>query len=340
MIERLKLETISKDNEEELLDFYRRELKAWKRFEDLWFWRNHEPKVSGGEQALVARYGGTIVGAIGIVPQRLVVEGETIRAAWQQDSLVSRKMRGQGVGKRLVETGTKGFELVLAKGTSAAMHELRKAVGFKDVAHSDLMVRVLRPRAFETVETKTWIMEGVLAAWAKAMQTVGQGRKAEESVREIKRFDAAFDSLADKLANENILRPSKGQQWLGWRYAATPARRYRIFRNTAGAIVLNDTVGNGEGWIVDLMVDGKIPNGDGLLIRRALVHFQTLGIERVYVFATFSKRRRQLMRYGFLPTGRSPRFTYWRTAEAEFPEGILGGGWDFWHGDGDVELYM
>jgi hypothetical protein len=49
--------------------------------------------------------------------------------------------------------------------------------------------------------------------------------------------------------------------------------------------------------------------------------------------------RRWFMRYGFVPTKFTPRFTY-RAANKEITEKVGTVEWDFWHGDGDLELYM
>jgi hypothetical protein len=76
------------------------------------------------------------------------------------------------------------------------------------------------------------------------------------------------------------------------------------------------------------------------LIGEGLRHFRQNNASRIYVFATLPEARKWFRRFGFVPTGRSPRFTYKVYGEVVHSAALAGCHWDFWHGDGDVELYM
>jgi len=65
----------------------------------------------------------------GVVPASVTLKGSMLRASWQEDSLVLKTMRGKGVGEKLVIDGAKGWDIVLAKGTSKAIFKAVKFCG-------------------------------------------------------------------------------------------------------------------------------------------------------------------------------------------------------------------
>lgn len=336
------IEKIRAIGEDRLLNFFRDQLPAYHRFAELWAWRKDGLPASGGESAAVAIYRGDIVGAIGIVPVRLMVSGHSIQACWQQDSLVSPAMRGKGVGKKLVEEAAKGFDLVMAKGTSDAMYRLRKSLGFKDVMNGELMVRVLQPRFDRTIDWKTRIVEFLLFGWGTTVDAIQRNKsKSTESVSPISRFDSTFDDVAQRCANGLVVRPWKDSNYLNWRYSCCPGRDYRILqhsgKNLSDVMVLNRT--GDEGWIVDYVYSPEGSAGFASLLARGLNEFRTSGVRRAYAFSTHSEIRRQLRQFGFISTGRSPRFTYRTRSGSKLGSYLSSHPWDFWHGDGDVELY-
>ena len=339
------VERLPASEEKRLLDFFRNHLPAYPRFAKLWNWRKACLPASGGETAVIARYRGDIVGAVGIVPVSLTVSGRSIHACWQQDSLVSSAMRGMGVGKKLVTEAAEGYDVVMAKGTSNAMYGLRKSIGFQDVLHNDVMVRVLRPRYWSAVGRKTLIAEWMLYAWGAMVGTMRQGlADSPETVSPIYRFGDAFDMVAAHLADGPVIRPWKDSGYLNWRYCHCPGRHYRILQcrhaGQRGAMVTTRSGVNGEeGWIVDHVCSPDNAPGFSALLSRALNEFKASGVRRAYAFATHPETRRRLIRFGFVSTGRSPRFTYKIRSDSDLNYVLEGRPWDFWHGDGDLEMY-
>jgi len=328
--------------EPELLDFMLTHLPEGERFQTFWQWRKKGPLPTASESAAIARLNGRIEGCVGIVPVYLASGGQKIHAQWQQDSLVAEPLRGRGIGKKLVQTGWQNFELSMAKGTSDAMYRLRISAGYRDVPNSDYLVRLLKARPL-TAGLKTVFFEKVLSIVVGLFP-----RPAIDPgivVRTIERFDESYGRLAESVSAMDILGPVKDRDYLNWRYFDCPGKNYQVFQaegdGVLGAIVLNITGSDKEeGWVVDLVAD---PGGKAVayaLISRAMDYFKMQGVKRIYTFATLSVARKWFLRFGFLPTGRSPRFTC-RFASEEMkalsPERCE---WNFWHGDGDVELYM
>jgi GNAT superfamily N-acetyltransferase len=341
----VSIEVLRANGQDRFLNFFRDHLPAYHRFVELWNWRKDGLPASGGETAVIARYRDDIVGVLGIVPVRLTISGRSIQACWQQDSLVSPAMRGKGVGKKLVEEAAKNFDMVMAKGTSDAMYRLRKKLGFQDVMHGDLMIRVLQARPDKTVDSKTRIAEWLLLGWGSMVHAVRHS-KAEptETVSPICRFGSGFDTVAQRCADRPVVRPWKDSNYLNWRYCCCPGRSYRILQHHGSdrtdAMVLNCTGKLGdEGWIVDCTCSPEGSAGFSSLLARGLREFRTSGVRRVYAFATHPVIRRRLRHFGFVSTGRSPRFTYRTRSGSELNAYLSNHPWDFWHGDGDVELY-
>lgn len=337
---RIEIEALESNEEHDLLDFYARNLDTWKRFHVLWKWRKKALADFGKEEAIVAKENSNIMGCIGVVPVTLTLGGIKIKSSWQQDSLVSSTMRGKGVGKKLIEGAGRGWEVVMAKGTSNAMYRLRKSIGYRDVPLSNYLVRVCRLRGKGSFKEKAG--ELALRAWKSLIPLPKP--KPEIQVREVDRFDPSFDELCADLKEESVLRLYKNHQYLNWRYFQCPGGNYKVFRaggeQTRGAVVA--TVSGekaSEGWIVDLIVSHQAPDAAKALLSAAVNYLEKRKVSRIWTFATHPLVRRWFLRYGFLPTDRTPRFT-WKAYDPNFPSEILASTpWDFYHGDGDVELY-
>jgi len=321
-----------------VLKFYESNLGTWKQFITFWDWRQNGNPCQREPKAVVARNAGEIVGCMSLNPVLIITGKRGLVASWQQDSLVLGSMRGKGLGKRLIHEANQACDLALAKGTSRSMYALRKAVGFHDVPNSNYLVRIEEPRPLKE-KARKGVAEQVIALWSHLIHR--PPIRSDIEVKRIDVFDSSFDKLATLLAEEDILRIFKDRKYLDWRYFQCPERNYIIFRaggeKARGAIVINMT-GDREGWIIDLISLSSDKQCIDALIAKAVDHFKTNHIARIWVFATLPSIRRRLYRFGFLPTPKTPRFTYsWNKAVPRVLNDIS---WDFWHGDGDMELYM
>ena len=333
------LDTVDKKRQ---LKFLSSNLTRWEQFRSIWDWRQKGLPHSGGETAVIAMQQKDIVGCVGIVPTDVTLNGTRIKASWQQDSLVAPSMRGRGLGKRLVNEGTKGWDLVMAKGTNKPMYGLRKSLGFLDVPNSDYLVKVCKPRP-KAENLKKRLAEYVLSLWNKVLP-MPKGDSTLK-IQEIEMFDPSFDVLSDKLHKDHVVRTFKGHDYLNWRYFQCPRKEYKVFRaggNQAdGAIVLNITGSESdEGWIVDLICPSSDYQCAYSLLNAAVNYFEAQGVSRCWVFATLPAARKWLYRFGYLPTKRTPRFTYRVQQKYLNEKSIDSAKWDFWHGDGDLELYQ
>jgi GNAT superfamily N-acetyltransferase len=330
------------DEEDILLGFMKAYLDNWEKFQKYWGWRQSDRPSSCGESAVIAKEGGNIIGSVGIVPARLNFRNADVKVSWQQDSLVAPAGRGKGIGKRLVNKGGEGWDLVMAKGTSETMYGLRKKLGFIDVPNSDYLLKITKPRLMIR-RLKPALMELGLFLYDIILPMPRRDKNIE--VKEVESFDKGFNSLAEQLSSVKGLRLIKDQGYLNWRYAKCPDRIYRIFRaggeKARGAVVLNITGKNfEEGWIVDLICDPEDKGCAFALLREGVRYLKKNGVSRIWAFATLPSSRKWFYRFGFVSTGRTPRFTFRVQGGIIDSKELIKTEWDFWHGDGDVELYM
>ncbi len=324
-----------------LLNFYNRMLATGNRLKDFYRWRKNGEPHSGGTHPFVARLDGRILGTVNAVPITLTYEGKLIRAVWQQDSVVAPVFRGKGIGKKLVDVAATECAMVMAKGTSDVMYGLRKSVGFVDVKNSNYLICVLS--LFRSkLDFKRRLAFLCLYYLSKS--------KAENSVRsklrtyQVRVFDSSFDTLAESLSKSCEIMPYKDSNYLNWRYFHCPGREYFVIRTDAedqlrGAVVLRLNKVPGEtAWIVDMICDSKDGECINELLNAALKEFKVSQAADARTFSTSSQARKWLFKRGFIDVKITPRFTF-RVEKNNLGFNPQAVEWNFWHGDGDVDLY-
>lgn len=330
--------------------FYRQTLPASARVIELLEWRRRIPQQDLRPLTFLARMDGRVVGAMNVVPQPLLVGANAVRAAWQQDSVVDRSLRGRGIGRELINRSAVGcdVDVVLAKGTSPAMYALRKSCGFRDVARSNCLVKVLAANRFGT-SAKHYLyglaLRGISSVQRRPQRTSVQTRKLHE-------FGPEFDALATSPRRSTEVRAAKDSAYLNWRYRGCPGRDYVIVgaldANEAGAAVVNLALTHRMGpapehsaWLVDILCDHSQTPLVVALIRAGVDQCRAAGAGSVFTFATSERVRTCLQREGFVETRQTPQFTF----RVERKDGELERmlhehlSWSFCHGDGDNELY-
>jgi hypothetical protein len=286
----------------------------------------------------VARAGGEIIGAVNVVRVPLTLAGRPIEAAWQQDTVVHPGWRGRGVGRRLVEAGAAGWDLSLGKGTAEPMYHLKRNSGFADAPHVNYLARVLAPVTRRGSVARRISFPFLFAAVKLRRQDhVRTGLTS----RVLGEFDARFDALDETLVAAGSLAPRKDRTYLSWRYLTRADRRYRIIAaedgpRLRGAVVLRaGSVPTGDAWIVDLVCDPGDVDAIDELLNAAFLELRRSGAGCVRAFASSGQARARLLGRGFMQTRETPRFTF----RARPGLDLSGADWNFWHGDGDTELY-
>jgi hypothetical protein len=227
---------------------------------------------------------------------------------------------------------------VLAKGSTEAMYATRKKFGFVDVEGSNLLVLPLSVRGANGLAEKAKRMMAIAISVGRRRATFGH----DVGISEIQTFNGEFDDLAERVLAADILSPVKTSPYLRWRYLTCPDRKYVVLQASKerllGAIVIrtNRTPG-ANAWLVDLLVDSRESVATDALIRAAIRRVRAEGAGLLWSFATSPAIRARLARFGFLETKRTPHFTYHVRGPLPFEPNRVA--WNFFHGDGDVELH-
>jgi hypothetical protein len=322
-----------------LFEFYADALPAADRTRALYEWRLRDVYASGGIRTIIARSGPRIVAATSIVPLRLGLQGSSIQAAWQQDTVVKNTYRGLGIGRKLVNLSAEGLPLVTSKGTLPAMYALKKGMGFHDVPRSNYLLRVLSP-----ISTSGSLRKRLALP---LLHVVAQLRAADHRSSALRtflvsQFDTDFDSLCERITAGGEVTPVKNSRYLNWRYRECPVRSYLIIRTEDGdghlrgaAVIRPNAEPYHDAWLVDMIVEINDREAHHALLNASFVELRRRKAACVRTFATSPTIRRSLADRAFLETADTPRFTY-RFAEP-LPD-FQAASWNFWHGDGDTEL--
>ncbi|MCU0988110.1 MAG: GNAT family N-acetyltransferase [Xanthomonadales bacterium] len=313
-----------------------RVLDAPGRVLELRRWLERHPVAGLARRNVVARCGGRLVGAMTVVPIEVRGGGQSLKAAWQQDSAVDPEFRRRGIATGLIDAAAAGLDLVMVKGTSRAMAEARRAAGFVDVTPSDFLVRVLRPRGMP--------LPGLQAAGFLLSRLRSRTAVADDpEVRRDESLDERFDALDSERTGRPVLAVRRSATLLQARYRELPGRDYRILtlaghNRVRGAVVLRPPPRpGGVAWLVDLIWSQADSGVEDRLLGAAVREAHALEAGLLAAFASDRRARKALARWGFLRTHRSPRFLV--RAQNERAARLVGEfGFDVWHGDGDLEM--
>lgn len=331
--------SIIPQEEPRLLNFYLQMLDTGAKVSQLYRWRKNGDPRCREVYPYVARIGGDIVGTVNVVPVKLTYKGRKIEASWQQDSVVSPTIRGKGVGKNLVNLAAQGWDMVIARGTTDAMYGLRRSMSFIDVPNSNFLIKPLAPFGDRRDFKRSLIF---LILWFLSRLRGKEEIKTTLKSRKVHEFDKSFDDLAEKLGKSDEIMPYKDSAYLNRRYFKCPGKEYCVIRaddeqGMRGAIVLNlNKVPMGSAWIVDMITAPYDRECANELLNAAFRNLKDRDAGYVWAFATSSTARVCLFERGFINTRATPRFTYrLKRGDLDLTEAQ----WNFWHGDGDLELY-
>jgi hypothetical protein len=323
-----------------LIRFYITNLAAGEKVSRLFHWRNSIPQR--GNAPWGAWLAGELVGTLNTVPCPVIAGGNHVNWSWNLDSAVAEPFRYNGVGTSLAEYAAYGQPVVISKGLSDSMYRLRKSIGFDDVPNSNYLIRVLDP----------WNLGGsrrrrFLAPFIKLV-TSGNHRqllKSQYEIRTVDAFGSSYDTFVEIDRGLTTLGPLKPASYLNWRYTRCPIHSYTILEafqgdRILGAVVIRfPTEPNGDAWLIDLICNLANSPSVQFLIDAAIQRAAAENAAALLTLATSSRARTLLAQSGFVDTHTSPHFVFRPQSLGEI-NSLKSKEWNFWHGDGDVELYQ
>jgi GNAT superfamily N-acetyltransferase len=195
-------------------------------------WQHRRPGDEGRLSVVTAEQAGELVGMLGIVAFEACVHGERGRGGWMTNWLVVPELRGQGIGRRLLERALEELELVGALAGNATTERVLGRLGFAEMLMRR-WVRVFSVAALERLldSAPALYPDAAWRAW-RAQETSGD-RSCGDAVHSWSEdgWDAAWAHLAPEFVGA-----SRDAGHLRRRFLEHPRFRYELLaaRDTAG----------------------------------------------------------------------------------------------------------
>jgi hypothetical protein len=191
-----------------------------------WRYRRNPFNPSGQPSILVAREGPTIVGFLPTIPVRLSVKGLEVDAAWASEPRVAPERDQRGHGEALMRAWDRNSGASLALAPSAATRTLLDRMRFPESRVLPYLVKPLTRRAVRLPHWPQAINQLLGAVAYPFVQVLSRSRPLRAECEPVRRFDASFTALWERLADRFDLAVRRDAAYLNWRYIEPPHVRY------------------------------------------------------------------------------------------------------------------
>ena len=225
-----------------------------------WLWKYKRNSKLNTITSAVAEHQGKIIGHYGIIPTRVIYQGEILQCVQAVDAAVSPEFRRQGI---FVSLGSFILENAIGEGAHFAYafpglnslnvnHEL----GFHPIQYKPEMVRILQPKKF-IIDLLTTFPSNLHAVWQwryrkdrspKIIKRLARYRLSMLwvlswlsapvwnrgvsidgiDVKSVETFDSSFDRFSQVCQSNITFGLVKDYSYLTWRYLERPDRDYHI----------------------------------------------------------------------------------------------------------------
>ncbi len=194
-----------------------------------WDWRYRRNPSSSDQLSLwVAREGPTIVGYLPTMPVRLSVKGLEVDAAWASEPRVAPEREQQGNDEALMRAWDRSTGASLALAPSATTRKTLDRMRFPESRVLPYLVKPLTRRAVRLPHWPAPLNQVVGAVAYPFVQVLSRSRPLRAECEPVRRFDAAFTTLWEKLAGRFDLAVRRDAAYLNWRYIEPPHVRYSV----------------------------------------------------------------------------------------------------------------
>jgi len=214
-------------DEEKLDQFYQQAYRpdhilTDRKFRHWWlrdnpFWRRQTYSCK------VAMAAGEFVGHCAYVPAPLWFAGQTYRAAWGGNFIVSERFRGQGIGRKLHQAINDEVDVFLDVGANVSAQAILSKFGWTNFGRLHRAVGILDYRAAAAFSRES-------VSPRRELKRVETKSSADLIFEELAEFDETTDKLWQKLKSQApIAATERNHHFLNWRYAKHPYFTYRTF---------------------------------------------------------------------------------------------------------------
>ncbi|MBI2834099.1 MAG: GNAT family N-acetyltransferase [Acidobacteria bacterium] len=310
-----------------------------------WQYRRNPNNPAEGPLIWLAREGTAIVGQYAAMPVRLSLKGREVDAAWGMDVMVAPERQRQGLGEMLFRTWDRHVGASLGLGLSESSYRLFRKLEWPDVGPVPCLVKPLTRRALRRPHWPTFANRIVSALTLPVVKIAGRALPLRAHVEPIRRFDATFTELWDRVAPRFDLAVRRDEAYLNWKYATPPHIRYSIAalrrdEGTAGyAVYRHVHEPRGRATIIaDFLVDPDDETGLRTLVGWVDREARSADSDKIRCFAMHAGFRRILRRSGYFHVKSTMEFVV-KVNALDLPRGFYEER-DAWHvtlGDSDQD---
>ena len=269
-----------------------------------WQYLNNPSNPPDGPQIWVAREGQTIVGQYATMPVRLHVAGNELDGSWGMDVMVAPERQRQGLGEVLFRKWDRHVGASLGLGLSDSSYRLFQKLKWPDMGPVPCHIKPLTGRALSS----NWLRGASVVLAAVALPIVRSLDRAADTanIRLIRKFDAGFNDLWEKVAPKFKLSVRRDAAYLNWKFTTPPHVRYSIAaferdRVPWGYIVYRHAQ-EPRGrvtLIVDFLADPDDLGTISSLLRWVDAEARACSSDKIRCFAMHASFRRALRRSGY-----------------------------------------
>jgi GNAT superfamily N-acetyltransferase len=180
--------------------------------------------------------GGRIVGQVATIPVALKVGAEERRAIWILDFIVHKDYRGQGWGRRLLDTAREHCRTMIALGINAGSTGVLNSQKWSAMGSINRYHLLLNPgnALKELSRLPRPLGRAVNLAYAPLRPRRAAQTTPGISLRAVEQFDADFDDLWGRAAAQWPCAVVRRARYLDWQFRRQPGKRYETLAVYAG----------------------------------------------------------------------------------------------------------
>jgi hypothetical protein len=290
------------------------------------------PHNNGRPPFIVGTLEGEIVAINGFMPARLRYEDERIQACWSCDTYVAAKLRGCGIGKRLIERVSGHAPVMLGYGISDMSDPIFNQQGWSLHPTAWSLFFHAREPGFEGA------LKNICSRAARRIRRLHRPRTRLDVTRHEEDFGADVDALWERMEPSYFSAVQRDARYLNWKYRRHPFQRYAWYAAREKGRLQGLLVAR-YGVRTSVLVDYCGPANDvelmSGLVAEATADLAERGTTRVLCEGTHPPLRAALERAGYVGSRSRPRFRV-RTNLAGDVRSLEG--WFLMPGDSDGEM--
>ena len=271
-----------------------------------WQYRRNPNNPNSTPLLWVVREGPTIIGHYATIPVRLSLGGKEIAAAWGTDAMIAPERQRRGLGEELFRTWDRNVDASLGLGLSDSSSSLLKKMHWPDVTPIPGLVKPLTRRAVRLPQWPMAVNRFVSAVTLPIVRVAARVRPLRADVEPIRRFDASFTDLWERLADRFALAVRRDAPYLNWKYIEPPHVRYSVAalkregRAEGYAVYRHAQEPRGRvTWLVDFLADTHDEIGFKTLLRWVDAEARLAGSDKIRCFASHAGFRRVIRHSGY-----------------------------------------